>query len=150
MEKRARNCKIRRERLILVLALYVGIGLIPLSFVNYRANKAKAKLAHNLLEEHSDYPKNVKAILRKAAKNPKYAGRNIHVWTDFSYLPFDTYVGGDDEWYEEAVLVIPNTGGDIAETIIVDGKLRVLLWTVSLTWWIIPWICYFTERRQKR
>ena len=136
--KKNKRYKIRWERVIIALGLFIGIGLIPIHFINVRTDEAKVELAKELLNLSVDYPEQTKDILKQAANDPKFAGRNLHVWSNpYSRRSYDTYVGGGLKWLKTAY-VVPNTGEQAAKVIIADDWLNTLLRLIAVTWYATP------------
>lgn len=137
MEKK-KKYRLRWGRIIIALGLFIGIGLIPLHFIDINVNEAKTELAKDLLESSEDFPEQTKEVLRKAASDPKYASKNIHVWSNRSYgKPYDTYIGGGLNWMKNAHIV-KGVGQETARIILADKTINSFLRLLVIFWYITP------------
>lgn len=137
MEKK-KKYRLRWGRIIIALGLFIGIGLIPLHFIDINVNEAKTELAKDLLESSEDFPEQTKEVLRKAASDPKYASKNIHVWSNRGYgKPYDTYIGGGLNWMKNAHIV-KGVGQETARMILADKTINSFLRLLVIFWYITP------------
>lgn len=137
MEKK-KKYRLRWGRIIIALGLFIGIGLIPLHFIDINVNEAKTELAKDLLESSEDFPEQTKEVLRKAASDPKYASKNIHVWSNRGYgKPYDTYIGGGLNWMKNAHIV-KGVGQETARIILADKTINSFLRLLVIFWYITP------------
>ncbi len=137
MEKK-KKYRLRWGRIIIALGLFIGIGLIPLHFIDININEAKTELAKDLLESSEDFPEQTKEVLRKAASDPKYASKNIHVWSNRGYgKPYDTYIGGGLNWMKNAHIV-KGVGQETARIILADKTINSFLRLLVIFWYITP------------
>lgn len=137
MEKK-KKYRLRWGRIIIALGLFIGIGLIPLHFIDINVNEAKTELAKDLLESSEDFPEQTKEVLRKAASDPKYASKNIHVWSNRGYgKPYDTYIGGGLNWMKNAHIV-KGVGQETARIILADEAINSFLRLLVIFWYITP------------
>lgn len=137
MEKK-KKYRLRWGRIIIALGLFIGIGLIPLHFIDTNVNEAKTELAKDLLESSEDFPEQTKEVLRKAASDPKYASKNIHVWSNRGYgKPYDTYIGGGLNWMKNAHIV-KGVGQETARMILADKTINSFLRLLVIFWYITP------------
>lgn len=129
--------KIRIGRVILALAIYIIIGIIPLKFTHVRTDQAKSELAQELLAQSRSYPKEIREILKKSAEDPRYARDHIHVWDPdgIGYRPYDTYIGGQKSWHSEAYIV-PNTGEKAGRVILGNETTADFLFMLSALWFL--------------
>ncbi len=137
MEKK-KKYRLRWGRIIIALGLFIGIGLIPLHFIDINVNEAKTELAKDLLESSEDFPEQTKEVLRKAASDPKYASKNIHIWSNRGYgKPYDTYIGGGLNWMKNAHIV-KGVGQETARIILADKTINSFLRLLVIFWYITP------------
>lgn len=137
MEKK-KKYRLRWGRIIIALGLFIGIGLIPLHFIDINVNEAKTELAKDLLESSEDFPEQTKEVLRKAASDPKYASKNIHVWSNRGYgKPYNTYIGGGLNWMKNAHIV-KGVGQETARIILADKTINSFLRLLVIFWYITP------------
>lgn len=137
MEKK-KKYRLRWGRIIIALSLFIGIGLIPLHFIDINVNEAKTELAKDLLESSEDFPEQTKEVLRKAASDPKYASKNIHVWSNRGYgKPYNTYIGGGLNWMKNAHIV-KGVGQETARIILADKTINSFLRLLVIFWYITP------------
>ena len=137
MEKK-KKYRLRWGRIIIALGLFIGIGLIPLHFIDINVNEAKTELAKDLLESSEDFPEQTKEVLRKAASDPKYASKNIHIWSNRGYgKPYDTYIGGGLNWMKNAHIV-KGVGQETARMILADKTINSFLRLLVIFWYITP------------
>lgn len=137
MEKK-KKYRLRWGRIIIALGLFIGIGLIPLHFIDINVNEAKTELAKDLLESSEDFPEQTKEVLRKAASDPKYASKNIHIWSNRGYSkPYDTYIGGGLNWMKNAHIV-KGVGQETARMILADKTINSFLRLLVIFWYITP------------
>ena len=137
MEKK-KKYRLRWGRIIIALGLFIGIGLIPLHFIDINVNEAKTELAKDLLESSEDFPEQTKEVLRKAASDPKYASKNIHVWSNRGYgKPYDTYIGGGLNWMKNAHIV-KGVGQETARIILADKTINSFLRLLVIFCYITP------------
>lgn len=137
MEKK-KKYRLRWGRIIIALGLFIGIGLIPLHFIDINVNEAKTELAKDLLESSEDFPEQTKEVLRKAASDPKYASKNIHVWSNRGYgKPYNTYIGGGLNWMKNAHIV-KGVGQETARIILANKTINSFLRLLVIFWYITP------------
>lgn len=138
--------KIRIERIILAIGIYIIIGIIPLKFADTKVDKAKSKFAIELLAENRNYPDEVEGILQRASRDPNYAGKQIHVWDPDGrrgYRQYDAYIGGGSRWYDDGYIIC-NRGEDVADVIFDNRSRSELLCFISTVWFIgIPLLIIF-------
>ena len=131
-----RRRKVYIGRIIMAFVIYIAVGLIPLGFLNNRANKAKSDLAKTLLYEEYYYPEKTREILLRSSKDSSYAGKHIHVWDPDGrgYRPYDTFIGGGRNWEADG-FIIPQTGSETAEVILNNSTTNIILGFVAFLWY---------------
>jgi hypothetical protein len=130
-----RKPRIRIGRIIIAVAIYLAIGIIPFKLSHIRIDQAKSELAQELLAKNNDYPAETQEILVKSAEDPSYARDHIHVWDPDGKggHPYDSYIGGGIMWHEKGYIV-PCTGEKAAKVILENELLNTFLYILSITW----------------
>lgn len=140
-----RRRKIRIERIILTIGIYIIVGIIPIKLSSISVNRAKSEFAMELLAENRTYSTEVRDILNKASRDPDYAGKQIHVWDPDGRgrRSYDTYVGGGSKWHEEGHIIC-GRGEKVGKVILDNRALDEFLGLIAVLWYIgIPLLILF-------